>query len=88
MLLLDLEVSNSQDMVVMEVRMNIILKLTKNNFLSSTGKEGLFEYIKPKWQKNIRVTDADVDLKKFGASYTADGPGINGGNGKYSSLIG
>lgn len=27
------------------------------------------------------LTLAQVDMKKFGASYTADGPGINGGNG-------
>ena len=46
------------------------------------GKEGLYEYVKPAWQKRVRVTDLTVDLKKFGSAYLADGPGINGGNGE------
>jgi len=45
------------------------------------GKEGLFEYVKPAWQPRVRIANLEVDMKKFGASYTADGPGINGGNG-------
>ena len=45
------------------------------------GKEGLYEYVKPVWQQSVKISDSTVDLKKFGASYTADGPGINGGNG-------
>merc|ERR1719340_517462 len=45
------------------------------------GKEGLYEYVKPAWQPRVRIPELQVDMKKFGASYTADGPGINGGNG-------
>jgi len=32
------------------------------------GKEGLYEYVKPKWQKNVKVDTSDFDHKKFGAS--------------------
>ena len=46
------------------------------------GKEGLYEYVKPVWQSRIRVKDLDMDLKKFGSAYIADGPGINGSNGE------
>ena len=48
------------------------------------GKEGLYEYVKPAWQPRVRVPAAELecDLAKFGASYAADGPGINGGNGE------
>ena len=45
------------------------------------GKEGLYEYVKPVWQPRVRIANLEVDMKKFGSSYTADGPGINGGNG-------
>ena len=45
------------------------------------GKEGLYEYVKPVWQRRVRIANLEVDMKKFGSSYTADGPGINGGNG-------
>ena len=49
------------------------------------GKEGLYEYVKPRWQDKVRLSDLKVDLAKFGAAYTADGPGINGGNGETGS---
>ena len=49
------------------------------------GKEGLYEYVKPRWQGKVRLSDLKVDLAKFGAAYKADGPGINGGNGESSS---
>ena len=45
------------------------------------GKEGLYEYVKPKWMETVRVEKLDVDMAKFAASYAADGPAINGMNG-------
>ncbi|TRY72413.1 hypothetical protein TCAL_03960 [Tigriopus californicus] len=49
------------------------------------GKEGLFEYVKPKWQDKIKIAPVDVDIKKFAATYMADRPAINGhDNGKDS----
>lgn len=46
------------------------------------GKEGLFEYVKPKWQDQVKIGPVDVDIKKFAAAYMADRPAINGhGNG-------
>jgi len=45
------------------------------------GKEGLYEYVKPAWQETVKILDLTTDLKKFGAAYVADGPGLNNGNG-------
>lgn len=42
------------------------------------GKEGLYEYMKPRWQKSLRLECLDVDLAKFGAAYQAGKPAING----------
>jgi aldehyde dehydrogenase (NAD+) len=42
------------------------------------GKEGLFEYVKPKWQGTVRIPKLDVNFKTFGANYTADRPTVNG----------
>jgi aldehyde dehydrogenase (NAD+) len=42
------------------------------------GKEGLWEYIKPKWQSRVRIGALEVNLAKFGATYTAGRPAING----------
>ena len=42
------------------------------------GKEGLWEYMKPKWQKSVKIEPFDLDLKKFGATYNAGKPAING----------
>jgi len=50
----------------------------QSGFGRDGGKEGLFEYVKPAWQPKIRVSNLNFDLAKFGASYTADGPAING----------
>lgn len=34
------------------------------------GKEGLFEYVKPKWQPSLRLPAmSDVDMKKFGSKF-------------------
>ncbi len=45
------------------------------------GKEGLYEYARPRWQVPRIRTDVEVDLKKFGATYAADRPAINGNGG-------
>lgn len=51
------------------------------------GQEGLWEYVKPKWQTNCLVTNkVDIDYKTFGASYAADRPAINGHNGVQESV--
>ncbi len=47
------------------------------------GQEGLWEYIKPKWQKSWTKTvvgsgGIDVDMAKFGKDYDAGRPAING----------
>lgn len=38
---------------------------------------GLFEYVKPSWQGRLSFVAPEIDLKKFGASYTADRPSIS-----------
>ncbi|KAF2363714.1 Aldehyde dehydrogenase domain [Trinorchestia longiramus] len=38
------------------------------------GQEGLYEYIKPKWQQQLRFDKPDMDMQKFGSSYSADRP--------------
>ncbi|ROT78477.1 hypothetical protein C7M84_002802 [Penaeus vannamei] len=42
-------------------------------------KEGgrLFEYVKPSWQERLSFVAPEIDLTKFGASYTADRPSIS-----------
>ena len=42
------------------------------------GKEGLWEYMKPKWQKTPKIAKIDIDLAKFGATYNAGKPEMNG----------
>ncbi len=43
------------------------------------GQEGLWEYIKPKWQEGMsKIGVLDVDLSKFGTVYAAGRPAING----------
>ena len=50
----------------------------QSGFGRDGGQEGFLEYVKPVWQvDSIRKTGLDVDLKKFGSAYTADGPAIN-----------
>jgi len=58
----------------------------QSGFGRDGGKEGLFEYVKPAWQQKVRIAGLNVDLAKFGASYTADGPQING-NGSEETLV-
>ncbi|KAK4321436.1 hypothetical protein Pmani_007756 [Petrolisthes manimaculis] len=40
------------------------------------GKEGLYEYIKPCWEGELRFNSPNVNLETFGATYMADGPSI------------
>ncbi|KAK3865452.1 hypothetical protein Pcinc_028942 [Petrolisthes cinctipes] len=40
------------------------------------GKEGLYEYIKPSWEGQLRFTPPNMNLEKFGATYMADGPSL------------
>ena len=50
----------------------------QSGFGRDGGQEGFLEYLKPAWQvEPIKITDLDVDLKKFGTAYTADGPTTN-----------
>ena len=49
------------------------------------GQEGLFEYVRPAWQKtNIINLKVDIDYSKFASSYVGDRPAINGSNGSTS----
>jgi len=43
------------------------------------GKEGLYEYVKPKWQSKVRIDTSVFDLKSFGAavSPTVSNPNTN-----------
>ncbi|XP_061407031.1 aldehyde dehydrogenase family 16 member A1 [Lethenteron reissneri] len=36
------------------------------------GKEGLFEYVRPRWEERARPDPGNVDLAAFGAAYGAD----------------
>jgi len=39
--------------------------------------EGFLEYLKPAWQKNsIKIDNLQIDIKKFGGAYDADGPSL------------
>ena len=49
------------------------------------GKEGLFEYVKPKWQGDMKLGKIDVDYKKFASAYEGGRPDINGHNGEPAS---
>ena len=51
------------------------------------GKEGLYEYVKPKWMGTVRVGKLDVDMAKFAAAYGADRPAINGMNGGKDNAV-
>jgi len=50
----------------------------QSGFGRDGGKEGLFEYVKPAWQQKVRIAQLSFDMAKFGSSYTADSPAING----------
>ena len=41
----------------------------ESGFGRDGGKEGLYEYAKPKWQSPLKIDVPDFDLKKFGAAY-------------------
>merc|ERR1711887_264898 len=49
-------------------------------------REGLFEYVKPAWQPKVRLAGLSVDMAKFGSSYTADSPAINGNGSEEISV--
>ena len=50
----------------------------QSGFGRDGGQEGFLEYLKPAWQvEQVRNLDLQVDLKKFGTAYTADGPTTN-----------
>ena len=51
------------------------------------GKEGLYEYVKPAWQETVKILDLTTDLKKFGAAYLADGPGLNNGKKRIQCIF-
>ena len=40
------------------------------------GKEGLYEYVMPKWMERVRNPNMIVDIARFAAAYAADGPDI------------
>ncbi|XP_018024647.1 aldehyde dehydrogenase family 16 member A1-like [Hyalella azteca] len=48
----------------------------QSGFGRDGGKEGLYEYIKPKWQPQLRFSKPDLDLKTFGSQYSADRPSL------------
>merc|ERR1719244_1164826 len=50
----------------------------QSGFGRDGGREGLFEYVKPAWQQKVRIAQLSFDMAKFGSSYTADIPAING----------
>jgi len=52
------------------------------------GKEGLFEYVKPRWQGRLFFNPPEIDLTKFGAAYMADRPSINPANPEIVSAEG
>jgi len=52
------------------------------------GKEGLYEYVKPRWQGRLRFESPDIDLTKFGAAYMGDRPSISPANPEIVSAEG
>ena len=40
----------------------------ESGFGRDGGKEGLYEYVKPKWQSPLKINVPDFDMSKFGAS--------------------
>jgi len=60
----------------------------QSGFGRDGGKEGLFEYVKPAWQQKIRITGINIDMAKFGGSYSADSPAFDGnGNGSEDVFV-
>jgi len=51
----------------------------QSGFGRDGGKEGLFEYVKPSWQSQVRLAKPELNLAKFGTAYKADTPALNGG---------
>lgn len=47
----------------------------ESGFGRDGGKEGLYEYVKPKWQSPLKIKVPDFDMKKFGSSGAAPIPG-------------
>lgn len=41
----------------------------ESGFGRDGGKEGLYEYVKPKWESQIRHDNIEIDIKKFGSAY-------------------
>merc|ERR1712117_875448 len=58
----------------------------QSGFGRDGGKEGLFEYVKPAWQQKVRIAQLSFDMAKFGSSYTADSPAINGNGSEEISV--
>jgi len=58
----------------------------QSGFGRDGGKEGLFEYVKPAWQQKVRIGQLSFDMAKFGSSYTADSPAINGNGSETISV--
>ena len=47
----------------------------------------MYEYVKPAWQETVKILDLTTDLKKFGAAYVADGPGLNNGKKRIQCIF-
>jgi len=58
----------------------------QSGFGRDGGKEGLYEYVKPAWQQKVRIAQLSFDMAKFGSSYTADIPAINGNGSEEISV--
>ena len=54
------------------------MKFQESGFGRDGGKEGLYEYVKPKWQSPLKIDVPEFDLKKFGASNLVDGAPVPG----------
>ena len=51
----------------------------QSGFGRDGGQEGLYEYVKPAWQTTTIINlNVDIDYSKFGSTYAADRPAING----------
>lgn len=60
----------------------------ESGFGRDGGKEGLYEYVKPKWQSPLKIDVPDFDIKKFGATYGGtDGAPIPGSGDTKSTLV-
>ena len=61
--------------------------LKESGFGRDGGKEGLFEYVKPKWQAPLKIEVPEFDMKKWGATFGGKGGNPVPGSGDAQTTL-